>query len=372
MNSRKTIIIGGGLAGLVSALQLSGQGIEVTVIEKKQYPFHKVCGEYISNEVLPYLQALQIQIEDLEPARLTQFMLSSPKGKMLQTPLDLGGTGVSRYRLDHYLYEMALGQGVAFRQQATATDVSFEENLFTVTLSSGETLQAPVVIGAYGKRSGLDRRLNRGFFEERSPYMAVKYHVRTQMPKHLIALHNFTDGYAGISAIEQDRYCFCYLTTRQNLKRYGTIAEMEAQELSKNPFLREIFLNSDFLYAQPLVINEISFAPKTCLEERVLMAGDAAGLITPLCGNGMAMAIHSGKLLSDQVLLFLQGKQTRQQMETAYAALWKRQFGARLQTGRLVQRLFGHPVLSELAVAGLKGLPFITQAIMRRTHGQPF
>lgn len=344
----------------------------MTVIEKKQYPFHKVCGEYISNEVLPYLKSLQVKIEELDPARLTQFLLSSPKGRTLQTPLDLGGTGVSRYRLDHYLYEMALRQGVTFRQQASATDVSFVEDTFTVTLSSGEQLQAPVVIGAYGKRSGLDRRLNRRFFEERSPYMAVKYHVRTQLPKNLIALHNFTNGYAGISAIEEDRYCFCYLTTRQNLKKYGTIAEMEARELSKNPFLKDIFSNSDFLYPQPLVINEISFAPKTCLEERVLMAGDAAGLITPLCGNGMAMAIHSGKLLSEQVLGFLDGKQTRQQMEMAYASYWKNQFGARLQTGRLVQRLFGHPVLSELAVASLQRFPVATQAIMRRTHGQPF
>lgn len=372
MRNLKTIIIGGGLAGLVNALQLSSQGVEVVLVEKRIYPFHKVCGEYISNEVLPYLEQLGVQTEIVGPANLTHFLLSSPQGRTLQTPLDLGGFGVSRFRLDHYLYELAKDRGVEFRQQVHATAVTFDGEGFTVSLSDGKQLQAPVVIGAYGKRSALDRRFHRKFFEQRSPYLGVKYHVRTHMPRHVMALHNFKDGYAGISAIEEDKYCFCYLTTRQNLKQYGTIAALEAQELSKNPLLREILMNSEFLYAQPEVINEISFAPKTCIEDHVLMSGDAAGLITPLCGNGMAMAIHSAKLLSEQVFLFLKGTQTREQMETSYAQAWQKQFGLRLKTGRLVQRLFGHPVLSEWAVAGLRQAPGLVRAIMQRTHGQPF
>ncbi|MFB9863422.1 NAD(P)/FAD-dependent oxidoreductase [Rufibacter immobilis] len=372
MNNPQVIVIGGGLAGLVSALQLSQKGVEVVLVEKKSYPFHKVCGEYVSNEVRPYLGSLGVEIEALQPAQLTHFLLSSPAGYTLQTPLDLGGFGVSRYRLDQYLYELAQQHGVSFRLQASATDIFFDGDIFTVTLSNGQTLQAPVVIGAYGKRSTLDRRLQRPFFEQRSPYLAVKYHLRTQLPKHVIALHNFSQGYAGVSAIEEDRYCFCYLTTRQNLKKHGTIAQLEAEELSKNPLLRDLFTNSESLYTQPEVINEISFAPKACLENHVLMTGDAAGLITPLCGNGMAMAIHSAKLLSEQILLFLRGQQTRNQTETRYTQLWQQQFASRLQTGRLVQRLFGQPVLSDLVVASLKHLPSAVKAIMRRTHGKPF
>ena len=58
MSLKHTIIIGGGLAGLTSALHLSRFGIQVTLIEKNSYPRHKVCGEYLSNEVLPYLRSL--------------------------------------------------------------------------------------------------------------------------------------------------------------------------------------------------------------------------------------------------------------------------------------------------------------------------
>ena len=52
------IIIGGGLAGLTNAIHLSKLGKKVLLIEKNEYPKHKVCGEYISNEVLPYLEFL--------------------------------------------------------------------------------------------------------------------------------------------------------------------------------------------------------------------------------------------------------------------------------------------------------------------------
>ena len=60
MKKYDTIIVGGGLAGLTCALHLSQQNCSVLLLEKYSYPHHKVCGEYVSNEVLPYLNSLGI------------------------------------------------------------------------------------------------------------------------------------------------------------------------------------------------------------------------------------------------------------------------------------------------------------------------
>ena len=223
------ILIGGGLAGLAASLDLVGQGHRVVVVERKQYPFHKVCGEYVSNEVLPYLRRLGADPVALAPAAISQFLLSSPGGRVLTAPLDLGGFGVSRYALDDFLYQLAVARGVAFHLKSTVTDVAFDPaaDQHRVTLADGRQLSARVVLGTYGKRAALDRQLQRSFFAQRSPYLGVKYHLRLPgFPRDLIALHNFADGYAGISAIEEDKLCFCYLTTRQNLKAYGTIPAM--------------------------------------------------------------------------------------------------------------------------------------------------
>jgi flavin-dependent dehydrogenase len=86
------------------------------------------------------------------------------------------------------------------------------------------------------------------------------------------------------------------LTTRENLRKYKNVSEMERNILWKNPHLKKIFLEAEFLYDKPEVINEISFSPKKQIENHIIMIGDTAGFITPLCGNGMAMAIHGAKL----------------------------------------------------------------------------
>ncbi|PVY44119.1 NAD(P)/FAD-dependent oxidoreductase [Pontibacter virosus] len=365
-------VIGGGLAGLTSAIALAGQGLSVTLIEKKSYPLHKVCGEYVSNEVLPYLRSIGADPAALQPATISRFMLTSPKGVMLESPLDLGGFGVSRYTFDQYLYQVALAKGVQVRLHTTVQDVQFADDHFVLKLSDGDTLSAEVALGTYGKRSTLDRQLSRSFFAKRSAYIGVKYHLRLDMPPDLIALHNFQDGYAGISAIEDGRYCFCYLTTRENLRRHGSIPAMERAVLQQNPHLRRIFSEAEFLYDHPEVINEISFATKTCVENHMLMCGDAAGMITPLCGNGMAMAIHAGKLAAEQAVHYFENGRNRQALERGYTLTWKKQFEQRLQVGRAVQRLFGNPLLSEVAVGTLRYLPAAVRLIMRQTHGQPF
>ncbi|TGE14769.1 NAD(P)/FAD-dependent oxidoreductase [Hymenobacter elongatus] len=368
------LIIGGGLGGLTAALDLRQRGHAVTVVERKRYPFHKVCGEYVSNEVLPYLRRLGVDPAPLRPAAISRFLLSSPAGRTLSCPLDLGGFGVSRYALDYFLFQQAEARGVVFQQQATVTDVTFDAatNQHQVALADGRLLTARVVLGAYGKRANLDRQLQRAFFQQRSPYIGVKYHLRLDFARDTIALHNFADGYAGLSAIEDDKYCFCYLTTRQNLKAHGTIEAMQEQVLARNPYLRAVLRDAEFLYDQPEVINEISFSPKNPVESHVLMCGDAAGLITPLCGNGMAMAMHGAERASFHIDAFLRSRYTRPGLEAAYAQDWQQHFGPRLWVGRAVQRLFGRPLVSEAVIGGMRYWPAGVQALMRRTHGVAF
>ncbi len=360
------LIVGGGLAGLVASLELARQGIEVVVFEKKDYPAHKVCGEYVSNEVRPYLERLGLPLTKMGAVPVSTLVLSSPGGRILTTPLDSGGFGISRHLLDHSLYRLALAAGVTFQCNTTVTRVEQTGGGYSLITGQGARYQSEIIIGAYGKRSRLDRQ----HIRERSPYMAVKYHVSCDLPREQIALHNFRNGYCGISAIEGDRYCLCYLTHRSNLRNSRTIAAMEAEVLGQNPFLKAIFKKAEFHFDKPLVINEISFARKGPVSGAMPMAGDAAGMIAPLCGNGMAMAIHSGKLASEKILHYLQGRESYSRMLAAYAQEWDRRFAARLQTGRIIQSLFGRNFVTEATLSVLKHSPALTRAIIRQTHGE--
>jgi flavin-dependent dehydrogenase len=369
------IIVGGGLAGLVSALELARAGRTVTLVERKTYPFHKVCGEYVSNEVRQYVESLGVNLRNLGAADIRRFQVSSPSGRLLESALDLGGFGISRYVLDHELYQLGQAASVAFRLGKSVDEILFADNRFTVTLSDGTLLTSRLVLGTFGKRSKLDKSLNRSFTHQptganRSAYVGVKYHVRVDLPDDVIALHNFSDGYCGMSAIEDGKYCVCYLTTRENIRQFGNIPAMEQAILGQNPHLKRVFERAQFLYDKPEVINEISFAPKRAVESHVLMAGDSAGLITPLCGNGMAMAIHGAKFASELSNAFLGGQLTRAELEARYQHGWSERFARRLWVGRTVQKLFGRPWLTEAGLWAFSAFKPALQTVMRQTHGE--
>ncbi|MEM9829313.1 MAG: NAD(P)/FAD-dependent oxidoreductase [Bacteroidota bacterium] len=367
------IIIGGGLAGLINAIRLAESGLDILLLEKKAYPFHRVCGEYISNEVVPFLESINAFPYELEPSSIREFTLTACSGTSASMPLDLGGFGISRYALDHFLSKRAHQAGAEIRQRTAVQSVSFEEDYFQVTLPHNEIIEARLVIGAYGKRARLDKQLDRPFIQKRSPYIGVKYHVRTDFPDDVIALHNFPGGYCGISRVEGERYNVCYLGSRSQIRKYGSIEAMEEKVLHQNPFLKNLWRNAEFLFDKPKVINEISFAPKQPVVNHILMSGDTAGLITPLCGNGMAMAIHSAKILSDLIIQHYRPSSfDRVQLEMQYASAWKKQFAARLWVGRNAQRLFGARISSEIGVQLVKRWRLAARSIMQYTHGEPF
>ncbi len=369
------IVIGGGLAGLFNAILLNRAGLKVLLMERKTYPFHRVCGEYISNETIPFLKKLDIDLEELNVARINRVEITAVSGTKFSQRLDLGGFGLSRYTFDNYLYKKALAEGIQFMLNTKVEDVRFQDNRFEVT-ASGKTFTAPLVIGSFGKRANLDQKMNRNFFYKRSPFLAVKFHIRADFPADLIQLNNYKDGYCGVSKVDGDRWCMCYLAHRNDLRKYGTLPELEKNVIRKNPFLNQIFEEAEFLLDKPEVINEISFEKKQPVEQHILMSGDTAGMIAPLCGNGMTMAIHSAKILSEKIIenykahQFLPDK--RSILEKAYTSEWNKKFAGRLWAGRQMQKLFGRNAATDLTLKTLNYLPNMAGFLISKTHGQPF
>src|SRR5436190_18160453 len=96
-------IVGGGLAGLALSVQLAKHSHKIVVLEKEQYPFHKVCGEYISLESWDFLVGLGLDLDTMNLPVISRVQVSAPNGKLLDHKLPLGGFGISRFLLDHRL-----------------------------------------------------------------------------------------------------------------------------------------------------------------------------------------------------------------------------------------------------------------------------
>ena len=369
-------IVGGGLAGLSISIQLARAGYRVAIFEKEAYPFHKVCGEYLSFENWNFLEELGLPLSDWHLPFIKQLQVSSPRGNHIENDLGLGGFGISRYKLDAALADLAKKAGVQVFEQTKVLDIQYKNQCFHIQCAAFNCT-AKVACGSFGKRSNLDIKWKRGFAMKKNGglnnFIAVKYHIKTDFPSNLIALHNFKDGYCGISQIEEEKCCLCYLTTAKNLRdNHQSIPEMEKNVLQKNPFLKKIFSSSQFLYEQPITISQISFEKKLKVENHILMIGDAAGMIMPLCGNGMSMALHGGKIAFKNIDAFLKNQIARYEMEQDYTDEWDRVFGKRLLAGRSIQCFFGNEKLSEYLVRFIKPYPKFVTYLIRQTHGSPY
>ena len=368
------IVIGGGLAGLTAALHLAQAGHQVLVFEKQPYPHHKVCGEYVSNEIVPYLERLGVSMNVPETVTIDTLQLTTVSGKCLETELPLGGKGISRFAFDDKIYKKALTKGVRFEFE-NVSHIKFEDIVFEVFTDKNIIFTSTVVIGAYGKRSGLDRTLNRPFIREKSAWMAVKAHYEySNFPENKVALHNFRGGYGGLSKTETGAVNFCYLVTYESFQKEKNINDFNTNVISKNPFLNEFLRNAIPLFERPLTIAQISFDTKKNVEGHILMCGDTAGLIHPLCGNGMAMAIHSAKIASELVSVFLKGNQSRRErteLETNYQKQWNKAFKRRLWTGRQLQRLLLNQSMSNRALSAVITAPGLVKRLIKKTHGEP-
>lgn len=364
------LIIGGGLAGLTAAIHLSQKKLKVVLVEKSSFPRHKVCGEYISNEILPYLKWLGVDVLELQPTNISKFKFTTQKGKTAEAKLPLGGFGISRYALDKFLYQKALANNCSLLKE-NVTNVSFTDDIFNITTSE-QNITAKIVLGAFGKRSNIDQILDRNFFHKKSPWLAVKAHYSGNFDDTLVALHNFEGGYCGVSKVESNVINICYITDYATFKKYKNIEEYQQNILYKNQHLKFIFENSTLLFEKPLTISQISFDEKKAVENHVIMIGDTAGLIHPLCGNGMAMAMHSAKIASEILLEYFSDKEmNRDLLEKKYTNEWKKHFGKRIVMGRILARILTYKSITTLFVAIITSFPGLLRTIIKQTHGKP-
>src|SRR5690606_473027 len=126
---------------------------------------------------------------------------------------------------------------------------------------------------------------------------------------------------------EEAKSNLCYLVHRDKLKESGNIPRLEAEVLCRNPLLANIFRQSKFLFDKPETINEISFENKAPVEDHMLMVGDSSGMITPLCGNGMAMAMRASRFAAEFIIRFCTDvTYSRSQLEHDYAKAWRNNF----------------------------------------------
>lgn len=361
------IIAGGGLSGLWCAIELAPL-YKVLLIDPDSYPRHKLCGEYLSAEVDQLLQSKNIHLDQLTPAKISEFQISLENGKQIKSVLPLGGYGISRYQLDLELFNKAAKDATITQDRVLELE-SHED--YQKVITSNRSFTCNQVIVATGKRSILDKNLQREFISTKSEWLAVKMHYQYEMPHNRVELHNFDGGYAGLSKVENGNVNLCYLTSFESFKKFKDVQIFQQEVLSKNKHLKEFFKTAKPLWKKPITISQISFGKKNITHTDYLFVGDCAGLIHPLCGNGMAMAFHSAHIASQHITLLLEGKQDRTTTITSYSKDWNKQFSSRMRYGNWIQSILLRKKWSMVMYGAIARFPFLLTMIIKKTHGKP-
>jgi len=368
------IVIGGGLAGCSIALQLARQNYDVVLLEKDTYPRHKLCGEFLSPEAQASLAGLGVldAVLDAGTASLHQARLTGPTGATSEHVLPDPALGLSRYRLDRLLFRAACKAGADGRPGTKATNVqgSLDEGFFVE--AGDESLEGRLVIGAYGRRGVLDRTLERPFLQEQSPYVAFKAHYAGPHDvgsPGTIELHAAAGGYCGVGPIEENRVNVCWIGRTDALTDAGGTPEAMLNTLRRNPALDARLRPLSRVSERFEAVSQVPLMSKTRFAGDVCMVGDAAGMIAPLCGDGMAMALDAADLLAPLAAELLAGARSPTAFRSTYEQNWTRTFGRRMRIGRWVHTAAFRPTLTTTLLYACTALPPLARWLIRNTRG---
>ena len=365
------IIAGGGLAGCSAAIALAQAGRSVLVLEKDRMPRDKLCGEFLSTEVSELCDQLGV-LGRLTAGRsrdIRRLLATSPGGPVFTALLPGPAMGVSRHTLDAAFVDRAREAGADVREETAVESISGSmARGFTVSFDRSSA-RGRVVLGAHGRRDLLDRRLHRTFLHDTSPYVAFKAHFVGLDMQDRIELHSFPGGYCGLLTEDHGTVNVCWISHQRGLKAAGGSPKTMIETVMRaNPFLADrldhLERSGDFLAASQLFFNR-----KTLFAGDVCMIGDAAGMIAPLCGDGMAMAIQSGTLASANAVAFLDGRTDAAGFKAAYSKEWRSRFALRMRLGRLLHAAYVHPAVSDWGLRAARLVPSMADLVIRATRG---
>lgn len=297
------LVIGGGLSGSMVAIRLAAAGQQVTLLEKERAPHHKVCGEFLSGEGVAYLN--QVGIDPLELGAATiRYLRLSAREAAVETTLPFTALSLSRTTLDEAMLARATASGCDVHRGATVEHLQAEDALWLARLRGGELVHARAVFLANGKHDlrGWERGPTRqndlvGFklYWQLSP-------TQTEELKEFIEIFLFSEGYGGLSLVENDVTNLCLVVRRSRLRELGGWKPLLASVLSENRHLRRRLDQATALWDRPLAISSIPYGHLAGQPCNLWCVGDQAAVIPSFTGDGMSIALHSAALAAEMYL----------------------------------------------------------------------
>ena len=349
-------VIGAGPAGSSAAGMLASRGLGVVVLEKEHFPRRKVCGEFLSAAALGELGRLDSGLrEDLEARGepVERGAVHASSGREVDFRLPERGLGLSRETLDARLARWARERGANICFGARVRGLRRAGDGFRVRYSEGtdqREIAARAVVGAWGRWDALDRVWDRNVETGRRFLAWSRLYEPCEALAGTVDLYLFPGGYCGLCRIESGAVQLAGIldeSSRTRLRGPGwaeALAFARRSNAALDGVLENLTPESDFRGAGPVYL-----AAKPPVKDGVLMVGDTAGVLDPFSGQGIALALASGRLAARTLASAFAEAMPFDLVESTYAAAWRRRFAARFHWSALFRRIVQRPALADRA-----------------------
>ena len=354
------IILGGGPAGCAAAIELALAGRRVAVVERSVAAHDKVCGDFLSSEALCSLSSLGLNLPALGAVPIHRVRLAGSLG-ISSAELPFAAQSLTRRTIDAALLERAAAAHALVLRGHSAESLHRVDNLWRATILGPThtfTLSAPHIFLATGKHDL--RGLPRPLLGTHADLVGLKMYLRLA-PAQLAELRDTIElflipgGYGGLSLVEKPldhpvqhtqaqegvistaaeaaaqaqesvittgaqrsgETCIsdshgleanpanlCFVIQRSLLRDAGRGWDALSAFLTQTPHLRTRLAGADPLLARPLAISPIPYGllRRHAIAENLWAIGDQAAVIPSFTGDGLALALHSGRLAAHTML----------------------------------------------------------------------
>jgi flavin-dependent dehydrogenase len=356
-------VIGGGPAGCSAAITARHLGANVLLLDRAKFPRQKVCGEFVSSEAHELLRDLLG--EDFARALFeTAIAVDSGRifmdGRVVSTRVEPAATSLPRFDMDFALWRAAEAAGVHALQQTAVHGVERNsEGIFSL-----ETANAPysarAVINASGRWSNL--RASAEAIAPNPKWLGVKAHYLENQPRASVDLYFFPGGYCGVQPVSESQINVCAMVRADAATNLPEVFGCNSQLLKRSSGWTQV---GEAVSTAPLI-----FRDPSPIAGNLLLVGDAAGFIDPFVGDGISMALHSGRMAASSVRSFLDGDCSLEKCAQNYADEYRHKLLPAFKHAARARRMVSAPWLIRSAALTLLDFSGLTEFLVNKTRAR--
>jgi flavin-dependent dehydrogenase len=363
------LVVGAGPAGSVAATLLARTGARVRMVDRAVFPRDKLCGDTINPGTISTLKRLGLAAAlESRGLPIDGMRISGGNGVLVEAryPGGLAGRAILRRDFDWMLLQDAVAAGVQFEAGVAVRSAIVEDGRVAGVRLNGSDLRAKVTIAADGRRSTLAFGLGLASHPMRPRRWALGAYMdvaRDTASKRFGEMHVRGSHYIGVAPVPGGLTNVCLVTPWQaGDGRLGDPRKAIVAALASDCRLRDRFADA-LMATAPVVLGPLAVDSCEHAIDGLLLAGDAAGFIDPMTGDGLRFAIRGAEIAAgaarDALAHGWEGVHAR------LAQARRNEFAGKWRFNRAVRSLAGSSPAVAMAAVGARLAPgFLRRAMV--------